>query len=595
MSRTPVTAPIAILCALISASVVCAQVSSVARTTAPKLSLATDGKSDYRIVVPVRATAHELRAADELRSFIAQVTGAYLGIVTDDFPVMPREIVVGRSRRLGQVGARMDAKRIGREGFTIQTVGEHIVIAGGPERGTLYGVYAFLEDYLGCRWYTPRVSVIPRRPTVTLDPIHTTQTPAMVYRDLYYGEAHDRDFCPRVKINSAISGALPGDTCVADVPGNGLCHTIFSLIAPEEYFAEHPEYFAMRDGKRVPSEPCLSDPDVLRIVCESLKKLMDANPSTRIWSVSQMDNGDPCQCPRCKAVDDRNGGPTGSMVTFVNKVARRFPDKIVSTLAYWYTMAPPKVVKPEKNVQIIYCWDAYPREPFGGYLEGWSRIAPQLYSWFYVIPCHNAMAPWPNIRLLQAHVRNLVSHRVTGMFVEGCGETGSEFAELRVYLLAKLMWNPNIDAEAEIDGFLNAYYGAAGPSIRKYIDAMHESLVSNNDALEGHEWSRHHAGTFFAPAMLARYDALFDEAERAVANDPELLLRVERTRMTLMHAELQVGYGTVDQRLAMARRMLDIARRANVGFFGDFGYRPREEYLPAVIADLERQKGANGR
>jgi len=67
MSRTPVTAPIAILCALISASVVCAQASSVAQMTAPKLILATDGKSDYRIVVPLRATAHELRADDELQ------------------------------------------------------------------------------------------------------------------------------------------------------------------------------------------------------------------------------------------------------------------------------------------------------------------------------------------------------------------------------------------------------------------------------------------------------------------------------------------------------------------------------------------------
>ena len=29
--------------------------------------------------------------------------------------------------------------------------------------------------------------------------------------------------------------------------------------------------------------------------------------------------------------------PSGSMVWFVNKVAREFPDKIISTLAYWYT------------------------------------------------------------------------------------------------------------------------------------------------------------------------------------------------------------------------------------------------------------------
>ena len=468
-----------------------------------------------------------------------------------------------------------------------------MVIAGGPIHGTLYGVYTFLEDQIGVRWYSSTVTHIPDKDTITIGRINETQVPAMVYRDNYYADNLDPTFAVRLKQNNKHIDGIIDDVERGTTSGNGWCHTIFSLIPPDKYFADHPEYFALRDGKRVASEPCLANPEVLKIVVENLRKLMATNPKATYWSVSQMDNGEPCQCEQCKALDDREGTPMGSMLTFVNKVAAQFPNKKITTLAYWYTMAPPKTLKPAKNVHIVFCYDWNGADPFPSYLEGWSKIAPpEMYAWHYVIPCHNMIAPWPNIRTLRGQLKDAVDHGIRGMFAEGIMDPGSEFAELRNYILAKSMWNPNCDSEAIIDDFVNGYYGAAGPAIRKYIDAMHDSCVQSKSVLDGHCWSNAFAGTFLAPAMLAKYETIFDEAEKAVADDSDLLLRVQHSRMPLMHAELQLGYGDVDYRIKIAERMFDIAKRSNTPYFWDFNNRPADQYRAEVLDALNKEKAA---
>ena len=72
--------------------------------------------------------------------------------------------------------------------------------------------------------------------------------------------------------------------------------------------------------------------------------------------MSQNDgNNTNCTCPECKKLDDAAGSPSGSLIYFMNKLAKRFPDKEISTLAYLYTMNPPKNVKPEPNVVVMLC------------------------------------------------------------------------------------------------------------------------------------------------------------------------------------------------------------------------------------------------
>ena len=102
-------------------------------------------------------------------------------------------------------------------------------------------------------------------------------------------------------------------------------HTFNTLLPPEKYYAQHPEYYAMVKGRRVATQPCLSNPQVLEIVCDELSRRIAANPEAKYWSVSANDNYGYCTCPECAKIDAEEESPAGSVVRFANKVAARFP------------------------------------------------------------------------------------------------------------------------------------------------------------------------------------------------------------------------------------------------------------------------------
>ena len=128
-------------------------------------------------------------------------------------------------------------------------------------------------------------------------------------------------------------------------------HTFNELVSPEVYYQDHPEYYSQVDGKRIPTQLCLTNPEVLEITVQNLRRKIAQNPTATYWSVSQNDNKNFCTCSNCKAIDDREGSPSGSIINFVNQVADQFPDKMISTLAYEYGTKSAKDLKAQGKCQ----------------------------------------------------------------------------------------------------------------------------------------------------------------------------------------------------------------------------------------------------
>ena len=116
-------------------------------------------------------------------------------------------------------------------------------------------------------------------------------------------------------------------------------HTFNRLVPWQEYFATHPEYYAELNGKRIIDQLCLSNPEVLKLTIAKLKEAILAEPEKKYWSVSQNDNFSYCQCENCKKIIAEEKSPAGPVIRFVNEVAKHFPDKIISTLAYQYSLS----------------------------------------------------------------------------------------------------------------------------------------------------------------------------------------------------------------------------------------------------------------
>ncbi len=108
------------------------------------------------------------------------------------------------------------------------------------------------------------------------------------------------------------------------------------------------------------------------------------------------------------------------------------------------------------------------------------------------------------------------------------------------------MWNPEADDQAIIDDFVNGYYGTAAPYIRQYIDTIRNSLLQTEHQLGIFDCPIDAKNTYLGLEMMEVYKELFDKAENAVAEEPELLKRVQRARLPIMYAEIEIGNTEID-------------------------------------------------
>ena len=420
------------------------------------------------------------------------MTGAELAIRTDDQPLPEKAILLGETAYTERVlGSKPGMASLGEDGFRLVAAGNRLCIIGGRSRGTLYGVYELLERHWGCRWYASFHSVIPRHETLTLPPLDDTQVPAFAMREPHWWEMRNGDFAARCRANG--NGMALADRHGGKIRfGGGLfVHTFYRLVPPAEFFDKHPEYFSLIDGKRQIgfSQLCLTNPDVLRIVTERVLAAIRKDPTAKLFSVSQNDWDGHCQCERCREIDRREESPAGTLIQFVNQVAERvereFPRVWIETLAYQYTRKPPKTIRPRHNVVPRLCTiecdfsqplpkSSYPQNVrFVQDIKGWSAITDKLYVWDYTTNFHNFVGPHPNFPAIPGNIRFFRDNRVVGLFEQGANDgPHAEFGELRAWLLAKLLWNPDRPVDALLDDFFAGYYGAAAAPIREYFDKL---------------------------------------------------------------------------------------------------------------------------
>ena len=518
---------------------------------AQSLTLAAAGQTSYRIVVAADAIEPERHAAAELATFLKQVTGATFAVAPDTEASAGPFIFVGPGAKLKAAAPGLKLDGLGRDGFIIETRPPHLILAGGRPRGTLYAVFTFLEDQVGCRWYSSKVSRIPSQPNLTIKPIHDRQVPALQYREPFAFDGYDADWAVRNKSNGHATrlDAKRGGKIIY----KGFVHTFFPLVPPEKYFASHPEYFSEINGKRVHehAQLCLANAEVVEIVTQRvLEELKDA-PEGTIVSVSQNDWHGQCQCVKCKAVEDEEGSPSGPLLRFVNQVAERVekvrPDAAIDTLAYQYTRKPPRHVRPRPNVIVrlcsIECSFAHPlgaseqNRKFAEDIEGWSKICQRLYIWDYVTDFGHYVQPHPNFRVLQPNIAFFIANGVKGIFEQGSYQSpGGELQELRSWVLAKLLWNPKQDASRLIDDFLGGYYAAAAPFIREYIDLVHDEVARSKHYLN---IGSPPTAPFLTQSVIAKADALFEKAEKAAGGDSSLLQRVQVARLPVYYVMMQ--------------------------------------------------------
>ncbi len=460
--------------------------------------------SESVIVVPCNASKTEAYAAQKLKYYLDKIIGKDIKTVTDDASVAEYEICVGTTNRSQSASAdSVDGS------YTITSTDKRIIINGTGGKGVINGVYAFLEKFCNCHWYEAQVIEVPQNPNLTVPAeIDISYSPFFEYTETDTASSRDIEF----SLANGLTGEVYRKFTAEQGSGVGyigsFAHTLTTQFCKSSiYFEKHPEYFAFRNGSRSPNQLCLTNDEVKDIVTEEvlayLKKEHNPDADVQIVSLTQHDNFDYCQCENCQKIDNKNGSQSGTMITFVNEIAQRvkehgYDNVVFDTFAYQYTRKAPSQVRPREDVivrlcSIECCFGHTLDDPkceqnvdFMNDLEAWGKICNRVYIWDYVHNYAQTLCIFPNFGVLQKNIQIFCKNNVKGIYEEGnyyIDNSDAEFAEMRTYLLSKLMQNPYLDYSAETDAYLNGVYGPGGRYIREFIDIITLHAVTDNNHL----------------------------------------------------------------------------------------------------------------
>ncbi len=496
----------------------------------PEVNLVVKGRTSYRLILPANPSPEERRAAEFLNRHLQEIAGCPIPIILADKPEGKKLIIIRKSTEIPKA-----------DDFRVFTRGQRLYILGGEGKGCIYGVAEILERYFGVKYYSPDYAVIPRTRNLKLPDFELHGHSPNTYRNVNGQFSQDPDYRDFHRLN-----------VIDDMFARGYyVHTFQKLVPWQEYFKEHPEYFAWLNGKRVTDQLCPSHPEVKKLIIRKLEQEMKAQPEKKVWSVSQNDNFSYCQCERCRKIIEEEGSPAGPILRLVNAVAAHFPDKIISTLAYQFSRRAPRVTRPADNVQIMLCTIELNRSrpiaedptsaSFIRDLEDWSQLTGNIYLWDYTVNFAHHLTPFPNLHTLKPNIQLFVKHGVSQHFQQTNTGTGHEFSELKNYLLAKLLWNPEADVDALIKEFTDGYYGPAAPWIRRYLYHLQSEILKTGEWLDIYGPPNDHQNSFLSEENLRAYNEYFDRAEEAVADRPDFLLHVRTARMSLQYAEMEIA------------------------------------------------------
>ena len=540
------------------------------------LVIAERGKAaEYSIVVPPDAPPSQGYAAEELRDFVEKATGVRLPIVVrgtgnGEWGTGNRERGTGNKAIVLETNLRASEspRETMPDSFRLRVDGDRLLVVGGSGRGVLYGVYEVLERFAGCRWYASWHTVVPLLDRIVIpDDLDETHIPAFAMREPFWFDVlRHPEFAARLRVNSRSRETPLGEKFGGDPYrfGGGLvnAHTFEELLPSARYFDEHPEYFALVDGRRVRerSQPCLTNPDVLRVVTSNVLERIRRDPGAKFYGVSQNDCGNRCQCPDCLAVEEEEGSPSGPIDRFVNAVAdevgKEFPDALIETLAYSYSQRAPKKTVPRRNVVpclcSIDCDFASPidQSPFEGSaefrrdIEEWGRLTDFLYVWDYTTDFAHYAMPWANVYSLQGNLRFFRRNNVKAIFAQGAYQgRHADFAELKAWLLAKWMWNPDLPAEPLLDDFFAGYYGAGAPFVREYFERLHRAQQDySSDPAHPLRVFDGIANPALSDSFLAEAAGLWRMAEEAVKDDPATSYNVRMGAFSVDYLRMERGF-----------------------------------------------------
>jgi hypothetical protein len=491
-----------------------------------EILIAEQGQACISIVLPDNYSAEEHDAAFALRSDLTAVTGAIFAVVTESQFRGDCAFYVGSTRYAQARG--IGPGLLDKNEIQIRSFGKDIVISAGWGQKLPAAVSRFSQKYLQCRNFAWDTESHPVNSRLVLQAINDRWTSPFSHAEIYTEAFSIGSNKIETGVNELFlrNGLLPeGSDCAngQTVLTTFTPHTFYQFLPPSRWFSSHPEYFSMNEkGERFVGNPekigasgsslCLSNPDVVGLVTESIQALVSRELEDRGLSpdaectidLSVEDNAEfICKCPECSAISDSEGSESGLLLSFVNTVARSlkplYPALKIRTLAYGETQTAPLHIRPEDNV-IIWWADSYGQSdcfrplthPINSHqlkkLKDWAAITKHLQIWDYWnmgLPSFQAVVPeFVPVETIAEDLRLYSKLGAEGLMVEyEWGAVEQSFYQMNLYCAMQLIKDPEQPIEPLIDSFMMAYYGEAKKPIKQYYELIKKALYAEKEPM----------------------------------------------------------------------------------------------------------------
>ncbi|RAV21869.1 DUF4838 domain-containing protein [Paenibacillus contaminans] len=448
------------------------------------IPIVENNKASAIVLVAADADERTLEAADTLVEYVKKSTGVQLPIKKESelkgAEHGKRFLFVGYVGTGGDPHALNDLQGMREDGFLIRPHGKTVAIIGPTPIGTEYGVYEFLERYVGVRWLMPGADGedVPQHNDLSVPRTAVKEEPAYWSRMMYPLQYENVGGNNPVRYEWGVFNRLRNQN-------GGWEHNVWRFFPPGQYLSTHPEYYPRKDGvPQIPAhywgwQPCYSNEDTVQIAADWVIQWFGQNPNESAISLAVNDSGNYCeQYPDHPGyTDEKNsiGLPDMSDIYFgwVNKVVAKvlevYPDKWFGVLAYQEVYDPPSFPLHERVIPYLtkdrMSWsDAAVRAKDQAIVDAWNQKAAHVGFYDYIYG-----TPYTLPRTYNHLMGDVLKYGKENGAVAFFGELNPNIGEgPKPWLLAKLMWDPNQD----VDSLLNEWYDrAVGPEAAPYLKA----------------------------------------------------------------------------------------------------------------------------
>ncbi len=424
--------------------------------------------SDKTVIIVNKEDKILKNAANDLSFYIENITGVKPAILA----VKPKNTEAIILTKLKEKSQLKD------DGFIIKSQKNHLHIIGSSDNSVYYGVYYFLEHYLGCRFLSNSYEYIPKFSKKSLGDIYDVQEPRFDYREIFIAESDDWVYSLKNGLNGRLGHRTVIDSTQNIYPEGAKLYSFSSHSLLGKDFTCQGQYDFLNEDAQKKALKTLR------------KKLSQLNIKNRDYiMLPHEDRNSYCSHGL------KNEYPSSSFLEYTSFLASSNPQYNFLSQSYLWSRKPPKkAFKLPKNLGIMFSgiesnfakplYDKQNKAILQD-IESWSQFTDDVFIWHYITNFGGYMLPFPDLYAVDKDIKTFSKlPHIKGIFLQGSYETfGGELASLRIWVFAKLLWNPDLDLDLLIKEFCDYYYGNASADVQLYIKTLHQFIDESDDEL----------------------------------------------------------------------------------------------------------------